>query len=97
MTLFKSITTFLFTVIVTTSFCQTPDYSSIIFGTWVTTESLLRNEIETPGNSRYAKYQFFGNGKVFFGTNEYERGKEHQYAIQGDKLPATLKAMMGSL
>src|SRR5688500_18296360 len=62
------------------------DYSSILKGVWVTTESLLTSDIESPFTSSYFKYYFNGEGTLFYATNELERGQSMPYRVTGNKV-----------
>lgn len=65
---------------------NTNDYSRIILGSWVTQESLLTGEIESPATSSYFEYEFLPSNVMFYASNEFERGERSMYAVRGDTL-----------
>lgn len=71
---------------ITTAFSQPKDYSSIILGSWIVPESIVKEEIEEPDAANYLKYEFTSQNLLFYSSNEIERGLESSYSIVGDTI-----------
>jgi len=59
---------------------------TLLVGTWITSQSIPRNEIESKDISPYSKYEFLADGTGYFASNNFERGVSFKYKLGGKTL-----------
>lgn len=73
-------------LVITPAFSQPKDYTSLILGSWIVPESIVKEEVEQPDAVNYLKVDFTSQNLVFYSSNEIERGLESSYSIVGDTI-----------